>query len=172
MHIVNDTQLICGVQTLAGDDTTQSLKLVSTCRWSQLLAGTISIFTSAIQRREHEMYEMIKLNLCSICFSNLVLCSDTPETGPRLIEKNSNSAEWLSITLQSISTGGTGQRHTHTHTLFVCYDYHLWEYPRQWLNWLQETHFVGSASVPISKESRCTVLPKSQDLFQSSGPEE
>lgn len=108
--------------------------------------------------------EMIRLNLCGICLSNLVLCSITPGNRTQACRKEQQLGR-LVIHQASVSTGETGQRNTHTHSLFVCCDCHLWEYPHQWLNWLQETLFGGTASVPISKESRCAVLPKSQDLF-------
>lgn len=57
--------------------------------------------------------------------------------------------------------------HRHTHLLFVFRDCQLWEYPRRWLNWQQQTLLEGSASIPISKETRCFALPIFQDLYPS-----
>lgn len=63
-----------------------------------------------------------KLNLCEISLYHLFFRSDASGTGPGRVEKNGSSAESLSITLRSISTGEADQRSTraHTHTHSVC----------------------------------------------------
>lgn len=121
-------------------------------------------------RQSWTPFMSIELDLFGICHSGVVKCSLTfgEKTWPLGKEQRHG---WVVIHHASASSprGRIGQ--SNTLSLFVSYDCHLWEYPQQPPNWLQEALW-RDARLSISKKTRRSVSPKSQDLFQSAVPEE